>query len=258
MDCKEVRPMIHGYVDEEIDAVTMARIESHATNCANCQQLLRNQKLLRARIKTSSPYYTAPAGLEKTIRGAIRGAKKQTWPLFLDKARWLTVGAIASSAAMLSVSLTLFLTSPFGDELLAREAISDHVRSLMADHLTDIQSTDQHTVKPWFVGQLDFSPPVTNLASSGFLLVGGRMDYLNNRQVAALAYECRKHVINLFISPTAEHDKLTIKTHRWQGYESYEWTQSGMHFWAVSDVKQNDLAQFAHLLQSSAATSTVK
>lgn len=254
MDCKQVRLIIHGYVDGEIDAITMARIESHANNCADCQRRLSEQATLRAAINTASPYYTAPASLQQRIQAGLRASKIRRWPAFSHNSRWLSLSAVTSSVAVLSLGVALLLTTPSSDELLAREIVASHIRSLMVDHLTDVQSTDQHTVKPWFMGQLDFSPPVDDLAAKGFLLVGGRMDYIDNRQVAALVYKRRKHVINLFIAPATDEHTINIRTQRRQGYAIYEWTKAGMHFWAVSDVSESDLAQFVHLSQAASAT----
>jgi anti-sigma factor RsiW len=136
---------------------------------------------------------------------------------------------------------------------LTQEVVASHIRSLMVNHLADVPSTDEHTVKPWFNGKLDFSPPVSDLAKQGFPLVGGRLDYLNNRPVAALVYQRDKHVINVFIWPSDNSAQTggPIKTH--QGYRVIRWTGSGMNFWVVSDLEQSQLAKFTDLLKSSLA-----
>lgn len=126
----------------------------------------------------------------------------------------------------------------------------------MAEHLTDVRSTDQHTVKPWFNGQLNFAPPVHDLSAQGFTLLGGRLDYVNNRQVAALVYQYRKHIINLFIWPSAGEPAWNLNERHWQGYVAYEWTQTGMRFWAVSDINNTDLNQFSRLLRAAPGATT--
>lgn len=257
MDCNELNIMLNAYVDGELDALTMARMEAHLQICATCPQRLREQMNLRAAIKTATPYFKAPASLHNRIHAKLHKEEKSRWLAYVNTWRWPTVSAVATSVVLFSTSLMLVLNTPSTDDLIAREVVAGHVRSLMAEHLTDVRSTDQHTVKPWFIGQLDFSPPVHDLAAQGFTLVGGRLDYVNNRQVAALAYQYRKHVINLFIWPTAADEHVSdVSENRWQGYTAYKWTQAGMRFWAVSDINSTDLNQFSRLLRAAPGATT--
>ncbi len=257
MDCNELNVMLNAYADGELDALTMARMESHLQTCGACQQRLRAQMDLRAAIKTATPYFKAPASLRNRIHAELHKKEKSRWLDYLNTWRWPSMGAALSSVVLFGASLVLVLSMPSTDELIAREVIAGHVRSLMAEHLTDIRSTDQHTVKPWFIGQLDFSPPVYDLAAQGFALTGGRLDYVNNRQVAVLVYQYRKHVINLFIWPAAADEHVSaVSENRWQGYTAYEWTQAGMRFWAVSDINGTDLNQFSRLLRAAPGITT--
>ena len=159
-----------------------------------------------------------------------------------------------AAAAIVLLALVPFLRGPSTEEFLAREVVSSHVRSLMANHLADVPSSDQHTVKPWFNGKLDFSPPVVDLANQGFALIGGRLDYLNNRPVAALIYQRDKHLINLFIWPSSESSDSGIKSETRQGYHLFHWTRSGMTYWAVSDVEEGQLQEFVQRLQNQSPT----
>ena len=133
------------------------------------------------------------------------------------------------------------------DNLLAQEVVSSHIRSMMLNHLVDVPSSDQHTVKPWFNGKLDFAPEVKDFADQGFPLAGGRLDYIDNRTVAALVYQRRKHSINLFIwpSPGAPINPQQFSVN---GYHIIHWTKSGASYWAVSDVNSTDLSEFAELV----------
>jgi anti-sigma factor RsiW len=147
-------------------------------------------------------------------------------------------------AAVLALNLAPRLQRPGADQFLATQLIASHVRSLMANHLTDVASSDQHTVKPWLDTKVDFAPPVVDLSNEGFPLVGGRLDYLDNRPVAALVYQRRKHFINLFVWPAAAGADGAIKAMSRQGYQLLHWADSDFNYWAVSDVNANDLQTF--------------
>src|SRR5206468_11378778 len=147
-------------------------------------------------------------------------------------------------AAIIASSFLPRLRPPTSNQLLATQLIASHVRSLMADHLTDVASSDQHTVKPWLDAKLDFAPPVVDLSSEGFPLIGGRLDYLDNRPVAALVYGRRKHFINLFVWPAASHAAKVPKTITREGYQLLHWADSDFNYWTVSDVNVNDLQLF--------------
>ena len=214
-------------------------------------------------IKTGSLYFKAPA--RSPDRGfscpSRKAAKAEAGPRLLPNRLlpkwWLNIAAPMAAAAVMILALVPFLRGPSVDDLLAREIVSSHVRSLMASHLADVPSSDQHTVKPWFAGKVNFSPPVEDLAKQGFPLIGGRLDYLDNRPVAALIYQRQKHFINLFIWPSGSDSDVEAKTVSRQGYNLFHWTRSGMTYWAVSDLNNAELQEFVQLVQNQKLTNIV-
>jgi len=252
LNCQTPQESIHAYVDGELDLARSLEVEQHMQECQVCAGAYRNQIALRSAFKEGSLYHSAPAGLEKRIRASLRGEAKSEVGHRLFGWNWLPVGV--ALACVLLMALVIWQAAPglrpSGDELLAREMVSNHVRSLQLEgHRTDVISSDQHTVKPWFDGKLDFAPPVKDFSSQGFPLLGGRLEYLHNRAVAALIYQRQKHYINLYIWP-AEHSNATseVGTKR-QGYNLLHWTNSGMTYWAISDLNGVELHEFARLVQ---------
>jgi anti-sigma factor RsiW len=201
-----------------------------------------------ALVARDATYYKAPDHLRTRIRAHVaEQARERDRPPALW--RWLGFGATCAAVAVLSWNAALMGGPSGADDRLAGEVMSAHVRSLLGDtHLNDVASTDQHTVKPWFQGRIDFAPEVTDLASAGFALDGGRLDYINGRPVAAVTYRHRLHVINLFEWPAASVADSRPALLARNGYSMVRWTHGGMQYWAVSDSAGNDLLQFAHLL----------
>ncbi len=256
MDCPGTRQLLHAYVDGELDLVHQMEIEAHLKSCPVCAAVCEEHRALQSALRGGSLRYQVPTQLEARVRATVGAARTRT-PREMPRRvapgsplRWL--------AAAAAIALTVFLgwkVLPSGrsrDDQLARDVVAGHVRSLLASHLLDVPSTDQHTVKPWFAGKLDFSPPVGDFKERGFELVGGRLDYLDGRAVAALVYRRRQHTINLFVWPVpggAERSEVALSQ---QGYNLVHWTQAGMDFWAVSDLNAADLAQFAGLVRAGA------
>jgi len=170
--------------------------------------------------------------------------------------RWAAAFAVLVVCSVAAWQLLPGLPALSSNQRLAAEVFSSHVRSLEANHLMDVVSTDQHTVKPWFDGKLDFSPPVEDLASDGFPLIGGRLDYLGGREVAALVYQRRKHFINVFVWPDASGSSAPPAMESRQGYNLMRWSRGGFHFWAASDVSAADLAEFVRLLEARISPAT--
>ena len=253
MSCQETQGLIHGYVDGELDLVRSLEIERHIEGCEVCSRAYRTQQDLKRMLQSAPLRFIAPQDLRSRIQSSLRKAAEAAPARrgFHWLPAWRWAGGVAALALMAVIGWNLARVSraPSGDELVAQEVLASHVRSLMANHLADVPSSDQHTVKPWFNGKLDFSPPVVDLAGDGFPLVGGRLDYLESRPVAALVYQRRKHFINLFIWPST-HDSGQRTVMR-QGYNLIHWTHSGMTYWAASDLNNSELQEFVRLIQKS-------
>jgi len=257
MNCKETKEVIHGYLDDELDPVNNLAIEQHLHECVACAHSYRQQQSLRKVMAGRSLYFDAPKRLEERVRSAVRQASKAEssrwrWRWDMNWAWPRVLAPLAVAALVMLIALPMVMR-PSTEDRLTQEIVSSHVRSLMADHLMDVASTDQHTVKPWFNGKLSFSPPVIDPVGQGFPLIGGRLDYVENHPVAALVYQRRKHFINLFIWPSARNSSAAETFRTKQGYSTIHWSQGGMEYWAVSDVNKGDLRDFVQLLKSGAS-----
>lgn len=239
--------LIEAFLDEEIDAARRAAVEQHMAACPDCAALYQRLYEQRAAIRADAPYYNAPPELGRSVRAALRRAAAQNTAVE-SAAPWRWLAIAASLLLIASLSWNLLQMRPRSAETgLAEEVLSDHIRSLLGGHLTEVVSTDQHTVKPWFAGKLDFSPAVEDLSTQGFPLAGGRVEYLDHRRVAALVYYRRRHVIDLFTWP-GESSSPAAAVSR-DGYHLLHWTGQGMTYWAVSDVSAADLDEFRSLLR---------
>jgi len=265
MTCDEAIKLMDGYLDGELDPITSQAIEQHLRDCGHCDQAYKTHGSLIRAIGNATPYFKASAELRERIqsslreettdhpvRNGVRGAQ-----VLFHKRRserrsilseipwnWLSLAAAIVLAAVIILNVVPGLQRPGTDQFLATQLIASHVRSLMANHLTDVASSDQHTVKPWLDAKLDFAPAVVDLSSDGFPLIGGRLDYLDNRPVAALIYERRKHFINLFVWPAGSNTIGATNAMSHQGYQLLHWVDSDFNYWAVSDVNSNDLQTF--------------
>jgi anti-sigma factor RsiW len=244
MNCQQAKPLIDLYADGELDAAAIPELDRHLQDCAACARAWRNLQSLKKTLKSDAFYFTAPAELRQRIKSelpspAIGIPRRHMWSW-----NWLTTAMSGAAAICLALLLTVAVTRPSTEQQLAQEIVSSHIRSLMANHVMDVASTDQHTVKPWFNGKLDFSPPVKDLAAEGFPLTGGRLDYLGGRSVAALVFQRHKHIINLFIWPAKQADAAPAPFASSQGYHLVHWAETGMVFWAVSDLNEKELLEF--------------
>jgi anti-sigma factor RsiW len=253
MNCREIKALSHAYADRELDLVRTAEVEQHLSGCRSCSQQIENIRGLSSALKSSSLYFRAPANFrERILRStcARNGVSQITRrpveraPSWKQWMRWVIPVSASAFAILLAV-----LVAPSADNRVTQEVVSNHVRSLMANHLIDVASSNQHIVKPWFGGRIDFAPPVADLAAHGFPLVGGRLDYLQNRQVAADVYKRNDHIINLFVWPASQNRNTTKKLSVKKGYNVISWESSGMNYVAVSDLNPVELREFANLLQ---------
>jgi anti-sigma factor RsiW len=249
MSCGDTRELIHGYVDGEVDLAKSLEIEAHLKSCHDCSQTYQGIRDLRSALSRGALRFEPPNNLETRLRSALRQESKPDTNSWFLRWRWVMAGASLVAAAIVIWTIAAILARPSAGDLLAQEIVASHVRSLMADHLTDVPSSDQHTVKPWFDGKLDFSPPVKDLSPQGFVLTGGRLDYIGNRPVAALVYQRRQHLINLFVWPSTEAPATSEKASVRQGYNLIRWSNAGMAYWVVSDLNLAELQQFVQLLQ---------
>ena len=242
--------LVQAEFDGELDAAQAARLSAHRNECAFCRaaevDLARARELMRADL-----YQRAPDDLRERVLARLRTAETATTPQ--PRMRWrftslrppafgFGLGAACAAAVMLLV------LSP-AEQSLTEQVVAGHVRALQPGHLEDVPSSDQHTVKPWFDGRLDFAPPVRDLAGAGFPLKGGRLDYVGGRAVAALVYQRDKHIIDLFVWPAGSGAIAAPVSNERSGYNVVHWVQDGMNFWAVSDVEQNQLRDFAAVWQ---------
>jgi len=255
MNCHEAQELLHAHLDGELDVVSDVALTHHLDECPACAQAYQSQQALRAALRTSALAFAPPAHLQQRIRSAVRRASRTdtrtrvwAWP-------WLRVGTALAAGVLLMWGVESLRPGPTPEDLLTQEVIAGHTRSLMASHLTDVTSSDQHTVKPWFEGKLPFAPPVQDWAAQGFPLVGGRLDYLGNRPVAALVYQRQQHMINLFLwpaTPDGDHEE-TRRTR--QGYNLIHGTTADMTYWVVSNLNMRELQAFVSLVQQSALPS---
>ena len=254
MTCPEASRLIDAYLDGELDLATCVRVEEHLAGCPACRDKLESRQVLTALVTEEAPRHAASPFLATRIRAALRAegsagqhaaaAGPVPWWNALSL-HWIYPGV---GAALGVVALMLFFALQGGFSGLAQEGIADHVRSLQVNHLMDVASTDQHTVKPWFAGKLDFSPQVIDLQTQGYPLIGGRLDVLGGRNVAAIIYQRRKHYINLFIWPS-DTSAIGDRAYERDGYHVIGWTQNGMNYLAVSELGVKELKDFTGMIK---------
>jgi anti-sigma factor RsiW len=259
MNCPNAQNLLQPYADGELDLLRHVEMEEHLKQCPACAEQEQNLRSLRAAIHSAALRYRAPAALAARVQrdnlavaAPIVSRRRQVLNILAATAAVLVI-----SAASATIGIFVSRTGVSNDERLAESVVGGHIRSLQAGHLMDVASSDRHTVKPWFQGKLDFSPQVLDFSSQGYPLVGGRLDYLADRAVAALVYQHGKHTINVFIwpsvngpvanGPAMNGEDKTVRTFSRQGFHIRAWQQAGMTYWAVSDLNDGDLDGFVRL-----------
>jgi len=246
VECHEVEALLGAYLDGELEPAVSSPVRAHAEICVMCRRRLADLQSI-GRMVRQAPYYQAPDRLRARIAQA-RTQSTTTSHLRAWAAAAVIVASVAGSLLFVRSSMrATLMPDPVGS--VAQEVVGSHVRALMGEHLFDVRSTDQHTVKPWFLGKLDFSPPVTDLAQAGFPLTGGRLDYVAGHPVAALVYTRGQHTINVFVWPEGSSAIRSSEARAIRGFHVRHWARGGMAYWAVSDVNDADLDQFVRALQ---------
>jgi anti-sigma factor RsiW len=247
-------PLIHGLLDGELDAANTLAIETHLNSCAGCRTEMDRIQNVRDRIAAVSLRDAAPKGLRTRIeamidaeagappvdRAASYAPKSGVAGHFLNR-RWISGALSGALAASLALIIAMPQLTQTGTE---DQLIQSHVRSLMVGHVVDVETSNRHVVKPWFNGKVDFAPPVPELAPQGFPLVGGRLDYIDSHEVAAIVYRRGGHTINLFVRPEGTLSSPVGFTNRRDGYTLTRWAAGGLDYWAVSDLDPHDLSLF--------------
>jgi anti-sigma factor RsiW len=242
MNCDEVRHLLDAYVDGELDLIRQGNVETHLRGCVNCKDAAEDKTQFCSLVRMNAPVYKGPPELKAKIRAALREESR-------PRSGWLSQFSLplAYAAAVLVLSFGLTFTwwtfSPAKDQALVLQAISNHVRSLIATHLIDVNSSDEYTLKAWFTGKLDYSLPIVDLAKAGFPLIGGRIDMLDQRPVAAIVYRHNNNSIDLFVWPASSRTiELNVRSDR--GYHFCGWNKAGLNYFCISEISSIALETF--------------
>ncbi len=249
MNCELRGISLHGYLDGELDAVRAAEFERHLEGCSECLAELEAQEALRASLKQAQLRERAPADLrKKVVKSLPKAARAGGFALSLSWQRLAVAAAVVLLAGFAGWRVVGERLDVAGERLMAAEIVDAHVRSLQPGHLSDVISTDQHTVKPWFNGKVDFAVPVRDFTDEGFPLQGGRLEVIDGRTVAALIYGRRKHEVNLFVWPVSAAGDEAARASGLRGYQLIRWRKGGMEYWLVSDLALPDLENLQKLV----------
>jgi anti-sigma factor RsiW len=255
MTCDEAEVLLHALIDGELDAGHAREVEDHIAGCPRCAAQLAAYRELNRAIAGANLRYTAPPLLRKRIEASLpQPQATRAPPSRRAVLRGFAMGSAVSAIA--ATGLVAIILRNDDEQRIESEVVSAHLRSLQAGHLTDVISTDQHTVKPWFNGKLDVAPPVVDLTAQGFALIGGRLDYVDARPIGAIVYRRRAHVINLFVAQTASTERRAARTETIQGFNIRRWSDQGLNYWAVSDLAADELADFGEKFETALRTGT--
>ncbi|MDR3421858.1 MAG: anti-sigma factor [Xanthobacteraceae bacterium] len=253
MNCSEAEVLLHALIDGELDAGHAREVEAHLAACPACTEKLEAFGAMQEAMAAAHLKDAAPAHLRRRIEAAMPApatrpagpgkSRQATWRTFFGG---LTIGTALSAAVAASLVIAVFRDDQ--NQQITSEIVSAHLRSLQANHLTDVETSDRHTVKPWFNGKIDVSPPVIDLTAQGFTLIGGRLDYIDGKEVASVVYRRREHVINLFVAQGLGSEHAAVAGATQHGFNVRHWTQGGLDFWAVSDINAGELYEFCQKL----------
>lgn len=251
MNCEATQVLLHGLIDGELDAGHAREVEVHAASCPHCGVSLRGYRRMRGAMRTQTLRYQAPEHLRRRLEAALPRsavpAQRASAASGFSMLKGFGMGSFVSAA--MAACLLLFITHSQEEQRLVGDAVSAHLRSLQGQ-LIDVKSTDQHTVKPWFNGRIELAPPVIDLKAQGFTLVGGRLDYIDGRPVAAIVYQRRSHVINLFVSQSARTSAPAATMEKVQGFNVWRWSWADLGYSAVSDINANELNEFGEKFEA--------
>jgi anti-sigma factor RsiW len=254
MNCEQTINLLDAYLDNELDPASYATVAAHLTTCPGCAGLQQQRQQLGNALRNPALYHKAPASLRAQLQQqlkTVQAKRRFTMPI-----GWMSIAASWAVVAVLTWSVALYQIEQQAQNTQTSEVFASHVRSLLVDHAVDIASSDQHNVKPWFNGRVDYSPTVPDLSSQGFTLLGGRLDYVDNKTVPVLIYQRRQHLINVFMRakvPTSATTATNADYHTatQQGYNLIQWQVNGVDYWAVSDLNIKELEEFSRLLTGS-------
>jgi len=249
MTCDEARILLHALIDGELDAGHAREVEEHIKGCPRCAAELAAYREMSKAVAGADLRFAAPLGLRRRIEASLPQTKVPSRRAVL---RGFAMGSAASAIA--ATGLVAIVLRGDDEARIQSEVVSAHLRSLQAGHLTDVLSTDQHTVKPWFNGKLDVAPPVVDLTAQGFTLIGGRLDYVDAHPIGAIVYRRRQHVINLFVAQTASTERQSARIETIQGFNIRRWSERGLNYWAVSDLAKDELADFGEKFERATRT----
>jgi anti-sigma factor RsiW len=247
MDHNEAQQLIQPYTDGELDVSNARAVEQHLQTCTQCRSAEKNIRALRTALRSEVVAFRAPRRLRRNVRTIVRREARRDRGSLSWSLPWISA---AAACALLLAGLFFFQSARSPRRAIVDQVIANHIRSLLATHLVDIPSSDQHTVKPWFNGKIDFAPEVRDFDSDGFPLVGGRLDYLDGKTAAALVYRRGHHVINVLLSPATNRADTGVSTFTRRGYHLVNWTRAGIEYWAVSDLNAKELDRFASLVRA--------
>jgi anti-sigma factor RsiW len=241
MTCAESEILLHALLDGELDAGHARQVETHLEGCPRCATQLRAYRELQRAMPAAQLRFAAPTSLRRRIETMLPSAPPRASSR-RSVLKGFAMGSVLSAA--IAATLVVAVIRPDNDQRVLGDVLSAHLRSLQGEHLTDVQTSDQHTVKPWFNGKLDVAPPVVDLTAQGFRLIGGRLDYIDGKAVASIVYRRRTHVINLFVAQGAASNNHGAKLEKVQGFNIRRWNAEGLEFWAVSDIDADELQEF--------------